>query len=97
MLTCIGKRTDHHGKLFNCTNTSKTPSISPVTNRPTGQYLCSECANSRTGRRVVYSPDLPDFDKPNMPEFEASDIRHGSRNMADNNGEDFENLEEVEL
>lgn len=94
MLHCIGKRYKGHN-LVQCQNISETPNDArfPLI------YLCSDCANSNTPRHprgIVL--DLPDMDKPNLPELEASDIRYSSReNPADVDDMDFSDLEEIEL
>lgn len=55
MFKCIGTQADGSP----CKNESETPSISPVTGKPTTRYLCSDCASqsprkgSRNTRGIV--------------------------------------------
>lgn len=94
MYLCIGKR--FNGRtLVSCTNTSETPSINPVTKKTCTVFLCSSCASSSSPKRSLHV-DLPDVDKPNQPELEASDFRDDDTDF-EIGDDDFIDLEEIEL
>lgn len=72
MYTCIGSRRDFRGKLSPCTNTSESPSVSPVNGKVLSVFLCSDCAASRSSNpRQQIGVEYQDADKPNFePEEE---------------------------
>ena len=89
--TCIGKRKDSHGRPFQCTNTSETPS-NPA--RPDFGYLCSECLGTQYGRPVVQIETV-DMDKPNAREFEPCEMHFGSRSGV--KSDEFEQSEQEQI
>lgn len=97
MFQCIGKRFEGR-QMVQCTKTSETPSISPVTKKPTTQYLCHECANFRVPKRG-FVIDLPDLDKPNQiePEEPGDLPEDGYARLEEIDRDDFGDLQEIDL
>ena len=92
MYNCIGKRKGEHGSIFQCTNTSDTPS-NP--SRPEWGFLCPTCSGIQYGRPAIQL-DLPDVDHPNAREFEPYEMHHSGR-AGLKSADDFEQTEQEEL
>jgi hypothetical protein len=92
--TCIGKRKGEHGKPFQCTATSETPS-NP--NRADWGFLCFECSSTRYGRSPLHV-EAPDGDTPNEYEPEPVELLHGRfERVEESEAEEMDHLIELDL
>ena len=93
--TCIGKRKDEHGKVFQCARASDAPSNLA---RPDWGFLCDLCSSTRYGRAPL-QVEILDADKPNSLEFEPCELLHGrgTTRIDETEQDELDHLEELDL